>query len=306
MWPMMKAPKYIGSVRRTEEALASDPAPSLLSYRMQRLWLTPLFRALVRVGLPAFGIVALGWMFLSHAENRDYLRGLMQDAQFSVKNQSVHQLQTLTIEGASPLLSEKIRTEFGNLFPISAFELDLESMRGWIEDIPSVERAAVVTSVGGLLSVQVIEIQPEFIWRNSEGLQLVSAEGKLLRRVPERAYFPHLPLIAGEGATAYLSEARVLLATAAPISDRLRGLVRIGKRRWDLVLLDGQIIALPESSPEQVLAQVIVLSTAQDLFERDILLIDFRNPRRPILRLRPQALASLKQLKNVTFSEISK
>ena len=29
-----------------------DPAPSRWQYRMQRLWLTPLFRVLFRVGLP--------------------------------------------------------------------------------------------------------------------------------------------------------------------------------------------------------------------------------------------------------------
>ena len=306
MQPMTHAPKYAGSVRRSYVANASDPAPSLLSYRMQRLWLTPLFRALVRVGLPAVAIVGLGWMFLSQAENRDYLRGLLQEAQVSVQNQPVHQLQTLTIEGASPLLAEKIRAQFGNLFPISAFELDLEGMRDWIEEIPSVERAAVITSTGRLLSVQVTEIQPEFIWRSVEGLHLISPEGELLRRVSQRADFAHLPLIAGEGAIASLNEARALLAAATSISDRLRGLVRIGERRWNFVMLNGQTIALPEANPEQVLTQVIVLSGAQELFKRDLILMDFRNPRRPTLRLRPQALAGLKQVKGVTFSEISK
>lgn len=306
MQPMTHAPKYAGSVRRSYVANASDPAPSLLSYRMQRLWLTPLFRALVRVGLPAVAIVGLGWMFLSQAENRDYLRGLLQEAQVSVQNQPVHQLQTLTIEGASPLLAEKIRAQFGNLFPISAFELDLEGMRDWIEKIPSVERAAVITSTGRLLSVQVTEIQPEFIWRSVEGLHLISPDGELLRRVSQRADFAHLPLIAGEGAIASLNEARALLAAATSISDRLRGLVRIGERRWNFVMLNGQTIALPEANPEQVLTQVIVLSGAQELFKRDLILMDFRNPRRPTLRLRPQALAGLKQVKGVTFSEISK
>ena len=306
MQPMTHAPKYAGSVRRSYVANASDPAPSLLSYRMQRLWLTPLFRALVRVGLPAVAIVGLGWMFLSQAENRDYLRGLLQEAQVSVQNQPVHQLQTLTIEGASPLLAEKIRAQFGNLFPISAFELDLEGMRDWIEKIPSVERAAVITSTGRLLSVQVTEIQPEFIWRSVEGLHLISSDGELLRRVSQRADFAHLPLIAGEGAIASLNEARALLAAATSISDRLRGLVRIGERRWNFVMLNGQTIALPEANPEQVLTQVIVLSGAQELFKRDLILMDFRNPRRPTLRLRPQALAGLKQVKGVTFSEISK
>ena len=305
MQQITHAPKYAGSVHRNDVTHVSDPAPSLLSYRMQRLWLTPLFRALVRVGLPAVAVVGLVWMFLSQVENRDYLRGLVQEAQVSVQNQPVHQLQNLTIEGASPLLSEEIRTQFGNLFPISAFDLDFEGMHEWIEEIPSVERASVISSTGGLLSVQVTEIQPEFIWRNVEGLHLLSSEGELLRGVSQRADFAHLPLIAGEGAIRSLSEARALLVTAASISDRLRGLVRIGERRWDLVLLNGQTIALPEANPQQVLAQVIALSATQDLFERDIILMDFRNPGRPTLRLRPQALVDLKQFKGVIFSEIA-
>jgi cell division protein FtsQ len=32
--------------------LRRDPAPSRLTYRVQRLWLTPLFRALLRSGCP--------------------------------------------------------------------------------------------------------------------------------------------------------------------------------------------------------------------------------------------------------------
>ena len=295
-----------GSTMPDGVVLVTDPAPSLFSYRMQRLWLTPVFCGLVRVGLPFLGMVMLGWMFLSKVENRDYLNSLLNEAQGAVQNQPVHQLQTLTIEGASPLLKNEIRSQFGNLFPISAFELDLVSMRVWIESIASVERATLITSIGGLLSVQVTEIEPEFMWRNAMGLHLMSSTGALLRTVSRRSDFAHLPLIAGDGAALALGEARKLIMTAAPISDRFRGLVRIGERRWDLVLADHQTIALPEKNPELVLAQVIVLSKAQDLFKRDILFIDFRNPRRPTLRLRPQALAGLKQAKSVAFMEIAK
>ena len=307
MQPVKYKPiEHAGSSGVDEMVLVTDPAPSVLSYRMQRLWLTPMFRALVRVALPAFAIAMLCWMFLSKVENRDYLNGLVLEAHGVVQNQPVHQLQTLTIEGASLLLKDEIRAQFGDLFPISAFELDFESMRGWIEDIASVEHATLITSVGGLLSVQIKEIKPEFMWRNVAGLHLVSSNGKLLRTVNQRSDFPHFPLIAGKGATDHLDEARALIVTAAPISERLRGLVRIGERRWDLVLSDGQTIALPEDNAAQVLAQAIVMSVAQDLFERDILLIDFRNPRRPTLRLRPQALAGLKQVKSMVSSEIAK
>jgi len=78
-------------------------------------------------------------------------------------------------------------------------------------------------------------------------------------------------------------------------SRALRGFVRVGQRRWNLVLLDGQTIALPENSRELALSQAIVLGQAQNLFERDISLIDFRDPNRPTLRIRPAALSHMKK-----------
>ena len=33
-----------------------DPAPTRLAYRMNRLWLTPLFRAMLHVGLPGVSV----------------------------------------------------------------------------------------------------------------------------------------------------------------------------------------------------------------------------------------------------------
>ena len=39
--------------------LRRDPSPSRSAYRMQRLWLTPLFRVLVRFGLPVLLVAAV-------------------------------------------------------------------------------------------------------------------------------------------------------------------------------------------------------------------------------------------------------
>ena len=276
-------------------SVSVDPAPSLLSYRFQRLWLTPLFRVLIRIGLPVSFIFLFVVMFLSKAENLDYVRSVVNDAHVSVQSQSEYQLRTLSLEGASPLLEQDIQTKFGSLFPISAFELDLDEMRIWIEDIPSVDRAVVMVSTGGLLSVKIIEVPAAFVWRDVDGLKLVSGSGDILRNIAYRADFGHLPLIAGEGAVDVLEDARSIISHANPIADRLRGLVRVGQRRWNLILLDGQTIALPENSPELALSQAIVLGQAQNLFERDISLIDFRDPSRPTLRIRPAALSHMKK-----------
>ena len=85
MQPLSAPPRLIAPKRGVDRSVAVDPAPSVLSYRMQRLWLTPIFRAWVRVGLPACSIVGLVWMFLSQDENRAYLRSMVQEAQVSVQ-----------------------------------------------------------------------------------------------------------------------------------------------------------------------------------------------------------------------------
>ena len=50
-----------------------DPAPSRWDYKMQRLWLTPLFRVAFRVGLPAFAVALVAGLVLMAAPARSLL-----------------------------------------------------------------------------------------------------------------------------------------------------------------------------------------------------------------------------------------
>ena len=78
-----------------------------------------------------------------------------------------------------------------------------------------------------------------------------------------------------------------------PIRDRVRGLVRVGERRWDVVLDRGQKIRLPEGEAVTAPRKVVELHVAQDLLGRDISVVDFRNMQRPVLRLGPTAIRML-------------
>ena len=108
-----------------------------------------------------------------------------------------------------------------------------------------------------------------------------------------RARRPDLPLIVGPGAEAAIPEALELWTRAQPIADRIRGLVRISERRWDVALDRDQRIMLPEVDPLIALEKVIQLDRAQDMLARDVAAVDFRNPRRPVIRLTTEAAARL-------------
>jgi cell division protein FtsQ len=63
-------------------------------------------------------------------------------------------------------------------------------------------------------------------------------------------------------------EALALIDAAGPLSDRLRGLVRVGERRWDLVLdRDQRILSARDRRARRALERVIALDEAQELLD---------------------------------------
>ncbi len=76
----------------------------------------------------------------------------------------------------------------------------------------------------------------------------------------------------------------------------MRAVVRMGERRWDVVLDRGQRILLPTQTPIRAFERVIALDQAQDLLARDVSVIDMRNTARPTIRLNEQAVAELRRV----------
>ena len=79
--------------------------------------------------------------------------------------------------------------------------------------------------------------------------------------------------------------------------------VRVGERRWDLVLDREQTIQLPENEPSDALRRVMALDEAEELLKRDLVVVDMRDPSRPMLRLSEQAVSELIRLRSVMLGE---
>ena len=102
-------------------------------------------------------------------------------------------------------------------------------------------------------------------------------------------------MLAGDGADGATPEALAILDAAGPILARLRGLVRVGDRRWDMVLDRDQRIQLPAENPVAALERLLALDQADALLTRDILTIDLRQEKRPVLRLAPFAFGEVRR-----------
>ena len=290
-----------GSIAQGPANSHRDPAPSRLAYKVHRLWLTPTFRAMLRVGLPIGAVLlTVGWYF-SIPENRAAVADTFTKVQRSVQERPEFMVKLMAVEGATPVVSDAVRQMLPIDFPISSFDLDLEAMRQEITTLDVVEKAELRVRPGGVLEVAITERQPVIIWRHEGILDLLDRTGHRVASLMARNGRSDLPLIAGAGADDAVKEALDLIETARPFGPQLRGLVRVGERRWDVVLATKQRILLPETDPVAALEQVIALDQAQEVMARDLTVVDMRNPLRPTLRLGEPAVEELRRIRAIEF-----
>lgn len=278
-----------------EQAPRRDPAPSKWGYRYQRLMLTPGFRKLLRVGLPTLvigGLVA-GW--IAREPNRQMVADAYADMKSQIQQRDEFMVNLMAVDGADETLSGDIRTVLPVEFPISSFDLDLEEMRQTVAALPAVAEASLRVRPGGILQVNVTQRQPVAVFRGPDGLKLIDRDGVLIQSIIARADRPDLPLITGDGAREALEEGLAIYAVAGPLSAKMRGVVRMGERRWDVVLDSGQRVLLPTHDPVMAFERVVALNEAQELLERDVAVVDMRHPDRPTIRMNEQAVANLRQ-----------
>ncbi|MGR3323397.1 MAG: cell division protein FtsQ/DivIB [Pseudooceanicola sp.] len=277
----------------------ADPAPSRWSYRMQRILLTPAYRLAVRVGVPFAVSAGAVFLYFSEETRRNEVIDTLAELREDFETRPQFMVNMMAVAGASPGVEEDIREVAQLDFPVSSFDLDLAGMQATISDIPAIAGASLRIRTGGVLEVSVNEREPALIWRAPDGLALVDAEGVVVGGLTARLDRPDLPLIVGRGAETRAAEALDLLDAAGPIADRVRGLVRVGERRWDVVLDRNQRIMLPETDAVPALERVIALHHAQDMLDRDLAAVDMRLAARPTLRMTEEAVEQWWKIKDI-------
>ncbi|MBU2944487.1 cell division protein FtsQ/DivIB [Shimia thalassica] len=278
-----------------------DPAPSKWAYRFERLMLTPLFRLVLRVFLPFLLVFFVAGVWLSNEDRRDQLRMIVNDFKSSIQSRPEFMVNVMAIDGASTGIAEDILEIVPIDFPASSFDLDLDHIRERVAELPAVASATVRIRPGGIMQVTVTERDPAVLWRTREGLMLVDREGFVISVGRTRKLHAELPLIAGDGAENHVEEALSIYAAAGPLLPRVRGLVRMGERRWDLVLDRDQRILLPETGAVQALERVIALNQAQEMLARDLMVVDMRLDNRPTIRIAERAVEEWWRIRQLSY-----
>lgn len=285
------------------QSMKRDPAPSKISYRLSRLWLTPWVKRAARVGPPLLLLFGFGVYAATDTGMRNWIGGEVNALREMVETRDGLMVDRLVVAGAGPELSRAVTETAAITLPLSSLKLDVKKIRKRIETLPAVASASVRIGSGGALEISVRERLPAAVWRVGEELAILDAEGVVLGTTPRRADHPELPLLLGAGVRDHVSEVLALDAIAHTLRDRVRGWQRIGSRRWTIVLDNGQKVLLPEDNADQALSRVIGIDAADSLFERDVAQVDMRDPSRPVLRIGSFGLRELRRIQRIQRGE---
>ena len=264
-----------------------DPAPSRFRYKFSRWMLSPLIKRAVLYALPFFIIATPFLIYLQDQKNKEQVQEIAFDLYRKVIERPEFMLDALSIEGASDSLNTEIRQILGLDFPISYFDLNLANLRERVLSLPPVEIAETHILGGGILHIKVDEKTPALLLKKEMGFTVLNAHGDYIRSVSSRKYFSNLPVITGVGAENAASQATSILKVIDKKLSKVRGLVFVGQRRWNIIMTSGQIIMLPENNPEQAMQKILILDKAEQILSRQIAVFDFRLPSRITLRIPP-------------------
>ncbi|ODA69012.1 cell division protein FtsQ [Methyloligella halotolerans] len=246
----------------------------LASSRRQRPW--RLF-ALVFVGLSAtYGLWSGGQVQKLYEQAENGVGAMAVAAGLGA--------QRIVLEGQQHASDAEIAGALGANSNTILLGFDTAAAKERLEQVPWVKHAQVMRLLPSTLKVVIEERTPFAIWQNKGKTYVVDADGAVLAPAIPDAY-PSLPIVVGEGAAKNASELLATLAMFSNLEDQMLAAIRVGDRRWNLKLLSGLDVMLPDDNIGQALTALTDLDDRRGILNRDIASVDLRLADRVTVRL---------------------
>lgn len=177
----------------------------------------------------------------------------------------------------------------------SMIGFDTTKAREVLAKLPWVQSVDVQKIYPDRVRVSLVERQPYAVWQHGDNLDIIDNAGRVI--VPFKPGLAgDLPLVVGLGADKKASDFVHEIAQFPEIQERVRAYVRVGDRRWDVLLDNGVRIKLPETNAMARLADAVKADKEEGLFSRDILSVDLRLPDRITVALSDEAVERRNQV----------
>lgn len=261
-------------------------APNRWQYRLSRFMLSRVYWVIKTFVIPILFVCFVAYQLWTSQGLRDYLYDTKNAIYQKVAYLPMFVVSDVTIKNATALREEEIRGLLDFKTPKSILEIDRDGLRERLNQVNAVGRSEIRYNYSGTMEIILEPRIPALIYFDGKEFETVDANGHRVEALLNRNIRPELAVISGEGAKDAAPEAEKIVKYLAPFASQVRGLLRVGDRRWDIILTNGGKIMLPSQDPVLALAVVLKEQKLNDVLNRDIESFDIRNPNRPIIGMK--------------------
>jgi cell division protein FtsQ len=208
----------------------------------------------------------------------------LKDARDQAANAAGFRIAAVSLTGQKEVSREEVLAIAGVAGHVSLLFLDAEAARARLMANPWIADAAVLKLYPDRLQISITERQAFALWQKDGRVSVIADDGTVLEPFFEDRY-RNLPLLVGKGAERAGHDFIAILDRFPDIRNLLRASIFVAERRWNLRLINGLDVRLPEAGIELALERLVALDREKKLLSRDITSVDLRLPDRVTVRL---------------------
>ncbi|MCL2566583.1 MAG: FtsQ-type POTRA domain-containing protein [Alphaproteobacteria bacterium] len=183
-------------------------------------------------------------------------------------------VSSIIVKGASANVRNELMEDLAFIEGQKVMAVNLENLRDYLNSLPWIYHASVSRNLSGEIIINLIEVNPYFLWMNDEGnYKLINADDTISG---VKLNFPLEDLITIEKGKAALDsshELRFLIYQDLDILKEIKSLKYNGYR-WDIVLKNGLVIRLPEVDAAKAYAVFLAMNKKYNFLDKNLEYID--------------------------------
>jgi cell division septal protein FtsQ len=163
------------------------------------------------------------------------------------------------------------------------FAYDPHAAQERVAQLTGVESVFIERRWPNTVFIRLSERQPAVRWQKNEVVTLIDAKGGVVAQ-KDTDDVNQYPILIGDNVTAQIVPLFQLLQGQPDLLKEVKAATWVGQRRWDLTLHNGAVVKLPAQNAPLAIAQLMKLVKEQNIFDKDLEIVDLRLPGQAILR----------------------
>jgi cell division protein FtsQ len=131
----------------------------------------------------------------------------------------------------------------------SIFLIPIRKIQEYIESIDCIESANISRHLPSEIKIKIINKEPIAIWQHKKNFFFINKDNSLMRIRNSKNLMDFI-IVTGEQAFKHTQNLIQIISVDQDIFEKVDAAMRVGNRRWDIKLINGLVVKLPEKNPE--------------------------------------------------------